>query len=58
MTPIAWATLIAGTNDGVVVVDHEGRVVAANPAAQALTGWSLRHAVGRRWDAGHELRTP
>ena len=44
--PIAWATVIAGTDDGVVVIDHEGRVVAANPAAQALTGWSAHHAVG------------
>lgn len=44
--PIAWATVIAGTNEGVVVTDYQGRVVAANPAARALTGWSARHAVG------------
>jgi PAS domain S-box-containing protein len=45
--PVAWATVIAGMDDGVVVTDYEGRVAAANPAAQALTGWSGHHAVGR-----------
>ena len=45
--PIAWATVIAGMDDGVVVTDDRGRVVAANPAAQALTGCSTRHAVGK-----------
>jgi len=45
--PIAWATVVQGMDDGVVVTDYRGRVVAANPAAQALTGCSTRHAVGK-----------
>jgi len=61
--PIAWATVVAGMDDGVVVTDYRGRVVAANPAAQALTGWSACCAVGKdvaevlgRWPrAAHAL---
>lgn len=45
--PIAWASIVAGMDDGVVVIDYLGRVVAANPAAQALTGWSAHNAVGK-----------
>jgi len=45
--PIAWATVIAGMDDGVVVTDDRGRVAAANPAAQALTGCPARQAVGK-----------
>jgi PAS domain S-box-containing protein len=45
--PIAWATVVAGMDDGVVVTDYRGRVVAANPAAQALTGWPAHRAVGK-----------
>jgi len=61
--PIAWATVAVGMDDGVVVTDYRGRVVAANPAAQALTGWPARRAVGEdvtqvlgRWpQAAHAL---
>lgn len=47
--------------DGVILTDLEGRVRFMNPAAEALTGWSLDDAVGREVDevvrlqgAGHE----
>lgn len=61
--PIAWATVVAGMDDGVVVTDYRGRVVAANTAAQALTSWSAHRAVGKdvsevlgRWpQAAHAL---
>lgn len=45
--PIAWATVVGGMDDGVIVTDVRGRVMATNPAAQALTGWSNKDAVGR-----------
>lgn len=45
--PIAWATVVQGMDDSVVVTDYRGRVVAANPAAQVLTGCPARHAVGK-----------
>jgi len=56
IAPITWATVVRGMDDGVVATDYRGRVAAMNPAAEALTGWSARHAVGkhaadvmRRW---------
>ncbi len=45
--PIAWATVAKAMDDGVVVIDYRDRVVAANPAAQAFTGWSGHHTVGK-----------
>lgn len=45
--PIAWAAVVEGMDDGVIVTDGQDRVVAANPAAQAITGWSTDEVVGR-----------
>lgn len=44
--PIAWATMVEGTDDGIVVTDLQDRVLHMNPAAQALTGWSAKAALG------------
>jgi PAS domain S-box-containing protein len=35
--------------DGVLVTDVKGRLTLMNPAAEALTGWSLAEAKGKRW---------
>ena len=51
---------LTSIGDGVVTTDGEGRVVALNPVAEALTGWSQAEAEGRplaevvRLDAGAE----
>ena len=34
--------------DGLLSLDAQGRVLSINPAAETLTGWSARQAVGRR----------
>jgi signal transduction histidine kinase/ActR/RegA family two-component response regulator len=36
LTPVAWAVVIKGMNDPVLVVDPAGRIVDLNPAAQRL----------------------
>jgi PAS domain S-box-containing protein len=45
------ATLSCIAN-GVLVTDVHGRLTLMNPAAEALTGWNLRDAIGRQW---HEV---
>lgn len=42
------ATTLDSIGDAVIVTDHAGTVVRMNPVAGALTGWSLRDALGRR----------
>jgi diguanylate cyclase (GGDEF)-like protein/PAS domain S-box-containing protein len=46
LAPIAREALIEKLQDGVVVVDSQGRVIDANPAAQAIFGWA-QSPVGR-----------
>ena len=41
------AAVLEGTADAFVGADPEGRIIAWNPAAQTLFGWSRRDAVGR-----------
>jgi len=43
--PIAWSTVIADMDDGIIVTNFEDRIVAINPAAQAFTGWLADRAV-------------
>jgi signal transduction histidine kinase/ActR/RegA family two-component response regulator len=38
LTPVAWATVVRGMEDVVVVIDGHGRIVELNPAAERLIG--------------------
>jgi transcriptional regulator with PAS, ATPase and Fis domain len=42
-----WKTIVDTLQDGVLVVDPRGRIMAANPAVEALTGYSLQELIGR-----------
>jgi two-component system NtrC family sensor kinase len=42
-----YAAVVASALDAVVVVDEEGIVVAINPAAEAIFGYSRREALGK-----------
>ena len=46
---------LASIGDAVLTTDTEGRVDFLNRAAEALTGWTAREAVGRRLDEVLEL---
>ncbi len=38
LTPVAWATVVRGMEDAVVVIEGHGRIVELNPAAERLIG--------------------
>ncbi len=42
-----WKTIVDTLQDGVMVVDPRGRIVAVNPAVTQLTGYSADELVGR-----------
>ena len=42
-----WKTIVDTLQDGVLVVDPRGRIMAANPAVEALTGYSLQELIGQ-----------
>ena len=42
-----WKTIVDTLQDGVIVVDPGGRIVAVNPAAEKLTGYIADELVGR-----------
>jgi signal transduction histidine kinase/ActR/RegA family two-component response regulator len=46
LTPVAWAVVVKGMNDPVIVVDSGGRVVELNPAALRLVGRPLAEVLG------------
>ena len=46
LTPVAWAAVVAGINDPVVVIDPSGRIVELNPAAQRLIGRQDANLIG------------
>ena len=46
LTPVAWATVVRGMNDPVVVIDRSGRIVELNEAAHKLAGRSLDEILG------------
>ena len=41
------AVTLGSIGDGVITIDLQGQIVVCNPAAEALTGWSEREAIGR-----------
>ncbi len=47
--------IMASAGEAVLVVDRQGRVRLANPAARRLFGLPDRGAVGQRWDRGCRL---
>jgi len=46
LTPVAWAVVVKGMNDPVVVIDQGGRIVELNPAALRLVGRPLGEVLG------------
>jgi PAS domain S-box-containing protein len=46
LTPVAWAAVVEGINDPVVVFDSSGRIVELNPAAQRLIGGQYANLIG------------
>jgi len=42
-----WKTIVDTLKEGLVVVNPEGTIVAVNPAAEALTGYSAAELVGK-----------
>ena len=46
LPPVAWAIVVQGMDDPVVVTDASGRIVELNPAAQRLIGRGSREVAG------------
>ncbi|MFI5457596.1 MAG: histidine kinase N-terminal 7TM domain-containing protein, partial [Isosphaerales bacterium] len=46
LTPVAWAVVVKGMNDPVVVMDPSGRIVELNPAAQRLASRPYSEVLG------------
>jgi signal transduction histidine kinase/CheY-like chemotaxis protein len=46
LTPVAWAAVVKGMNDPVVVIDRWGRIVELNPAARPLAGRPYPEVLG------------
>lgn len=42
-----WKTIVDTLQDGVMVIDPRGRIVAVNPAAESITGYSASELVGQ-----------
>jgi two-component system response regulator HydG len=42
-----WETIIETLQDGVLVIDLEGNIISANPAAERLTGYLSEELIGR-----------
>jgi PAS domain S-box-containing protein len=42
-----WKTIVDTLKEGLVVVNPEGTIVAVNPAAEALTGYSAAELIGK-----------
>ncbi len=47
VTPIARATALEQTTEGMMVLDRQNRIAELNPAVQMILGVSLRHALGQ-----------
>jgi signal transduction histidine kinase/CheY-like chemotaxis protein len=46
LTPVAWAVVVKGINDPVVVIDRERRIIELNPAATRLAGQNPETILG------------
>ena len=46
LTPVAWAAVVRGMDDAVIVIDLQGRIVELNPAAERLVGRKSREVLG------------
>ena len=46
LKPVAWASVVRGMNDPVLVINHAGRLVELNAAAQRLSGRPLSELLG------------
>ena len=46
LTPVAWAAVVEGMDDAVMVIDREGRIVELNPAAERLSGRKASEVLG------------
>ncbi len=46
LTPVAWASVVRGMNDPVLVIDASGQLVELNEAAQRLSGRPLSELLG------------
>ena len=46
LTPVAWAAVVEGMDDPVLVIDREGRIVELNPAAERVAGRKAREILG------------
>ncbi len=42
-----WKTIVDTLQDGLMVVDPKGRIVAANPAAERITGYAAHEMIGK-----------
>ncbi|WP_319407739.1 sigma 54-interacting transcriptional regulator [uncultured Desulfosarcina sp.] len=42
-----WKTIVDTLQDGLMVVDPEGRIIAANPAAERVTGYTADELIGK-----------
>jgi PAS domain S-box-containing protein len=42
-----WKTIVDTLQDGLMVVDPEGKIIAANPAAERVTGYPADELIGR-----------
>lgn len=47
LLPVARATLIEQLQDGVLIIDLEGRIADINRASQKLLGWDPRQVIGK-----------
>lgn len=58
-----YRKLITGMNDGVVLLDHESRIVSSNPAAEKILGYNHEELLGTKstsdkWATIHEDGSP
>ena len=52
-----YATVIDSVGDGVIVVGSNGRITLCNPAAEAITGFSQKQALGAEFEKLFSLET-